>query len=197
MKGVFKMKGGIGLVNEIRMGLKVRHARGKELMMAKERRELKQKDKEHRKEMNKRFWIEQTELENKTIEQFEEDQYKAKLAKLQKWRGGIALQSDYQNGLMAELKEKERGRMNRYLKWKLEEEQKHSNRLRIIQMMKLDSEYWFNSENIDKKMDEAVLIPDVVYDKTDYYTRLQEQALLLETYDFNQIDKMMNNDGLI
>ncbi len=64
-------------------------------------------------------------------------------------------------------------------------------------MMKLDSQYWFNSENIDQKMDQAVLIPDVVYDKTDYYTRLQEQALLLETYDFNQIDKMMDNDGLI
>jgi len=33
------------------MGLKVRHARGKELLMAKEKRALKEKDREHLREM--------------------------------------------------------------------------------------------------------------------------------------------------
>ena len=75
----------------VKMGLKVRHARGKELLMAKEKRALKEKDREHLREMQNRFWIEQTDLENKAIEQFEMEQYEQKLNKLRKWRSGIAL----------------------------------------------------------------------------------------------------------
>ena len=73
-----------------------------------------------------------------------------------------------------EWKQKDRERMNRYLKWKMEEDQKHSNRLRIVQMMKLDSQNWYNEDNLDDMVDNKMFIPDVIYDKTDYYMQLQE-----------------------
>ena len=58
MNRLLRLNGKVRLTSELKMGLKVRHARGKELTMTKERRELRQKDREHRKEMIHRYWLE-------------------------------------------------------------------------------------------------------------------------------------------
>lgn len=41
-------------------------------------------------------------------------------------------------------------------------------------MMKLDSQNWYNEDNLDDMVDNKMFIPDVIYDKTDYYMQLQE-----------------------
>jgi len=53
----------------------------------------------------------------------------------------------------------------------LEEDVKEMNRHRIIQMLEIESKNWFNTENLEK-LSNSLLIPDFVYDETDYYLRL-------------------------
>lgn len=51
------------------------------------------------------------------------------------------------------------------------------------------SKTWYNLENIEEKMVGEVLVPDFVYDQTNYYTHLQEQALLYETAQFEEMEE--------
>jgi hypothetical protein len=46
------------------------------------------------------------------------------------------------------------------------------NRKKILKILNIESEEWYTPENLERKMKDTILIPDVVYDQTDYYLKL-------------------------
>lgn len=42
-------------------------------------------------------------------------------------------------------------------------------------------------------MKDEMLIPNMIYDKTDYYVRLQEQSMLLDNGDYQKLDEGINS----
>lgn len=60
-------------------------------------------------------------------------------------------------------------------------------------MLELDSQYWFNLDNLEHRMKDEMLIPNMIYDKTDYYVRLQEQSMLLDNGDYQKLDEGINS----
>ena len=53
------------------------------------------------------------------------------------------------------------------------------NKQRILKIMEKESVDWINAENVQKINPEAIL-PSTIYDETDYYMKLHEQAFLFE-----------------
>lgn len=56
----------------------------------------------------------------------------------------------------------------------VETEIKKANKSRILKTLELDSTNWFTPNNLDKKLSETVVVPDVVESQSDYYRRLQD-----------------------
>lgn len=73
---------------------------------------------------------------------------------------------------ISEQSKKDSKRQQAYLTRQLEEEQSHQNRVRMVRALALDSQYWFNLDNLESTMNQHMLIPNMIYDKTDYYVRL-------------------------
>lgn len=94
---------------------------------------------------------------------------------------------------ISEQSKKDSKRQQAYLTRQLEEEQSHQNRVRMVRALALDSQYWFNLDNLESSMNQHMLIPNMIYDKTDYYVRLQEQAMLLENAHYDKLDEGVNN----
>ena len=63
-------------------------------------------------------------------------------------------------------------------------------------MLDLESKQWYNEQNIEQ-LDDNKLIPELVYDETDYYFRLNEEALLFEKGDFDSLESLSSDNKYI
>lgn len=61
----------------------------------------------------------------------------------------------------------------------LEQDVKAMNRRRILNIMQKESENWINYENLNQ-INPDTIMPATIYDETDYYLKLHEQAFLFE-----------------
>lgn len=56
-------------------------------------------------------------------------------------------------------------------------------------MLNEESKTWWNLNNLGQ-LEKSIMIPDYIFDQTDYYLRLHEQALLYSDGDFDAMDEL-------
>jgi len=61
-------------------------------------------------------------------------------------------------------------------------------------MLEIESKSWWTRENIDK-LEENMLIPELIYDETDYYIRLHEAVLLMTEGDFDAMEELYSENN--
>ena len=68
----------------------------------------------------------------------------------------------------------EESRAERLKSLYLNKELEKTNRQKILDFLKLDSQNWYDVKNIDNRLLTETLIPDVTVSHTDYYRNLQD-----------------------
>jgi hypothetical protein len=74
----------------------------------------------------------------------------------------------------------------------VDEEIKNMNKERIKQIMTIESQNWWNPQN-HNFLNDNHLIPSNIYDETDYYLRLTEEANLVANGDFEELEKLYDD----
>lgn len=162
-----------------------------------EKRDYDKMMKEFRKKTIQEHLDNLTILENNYIESYLEQQRVKKAKDELKFRTAI-VKVCFNESLKekSKIKKFERKRVihkNRLINKQIEKE----NREKIINIMKKESMTWLNNENLESKINSYLLIPNITFDQTDYYVRLQEKALLHEHGDMENIEKEYYNDDII
>lgn len=148
---------------------------------------------EYRMKNIKEYTERQTQVENKYLENWEKLQQETFQRNLVKFRTSVVKISAGTQRHIAEKISNEDYKLSKLKKHMLEEEQKRQNRIRMLKFLNLDSRTWYNLENIESKMKAEVLIPDFVWDQTNYYVKLQEQAIFYQKGDFDGLEEAMND----
>jgi len=60
-------------------------------------------------------------------------------------------------------------------------------------MLDLESSEWYGKKNLKNKIESESLVPDVIYDETDYYFKLQEEAILYSEVDYDGLEETKDN----
>ena len=60
-----------------------------------------------------------------------------------------------------------------------------------MKVLNEESKTWINLENIENLQDNK-LIPDKIYDETDYYLKLHEQSVYMHTGNFDAVIYLKN-----
>ena len=77
---------------------------------------------------------------------------------------------------LKQYRKKQEARTNRMKNTILQKELDRANRQRILEVLKMDSANWYTKENLEHKLLNETLIPDVVVSHSDYYSNLQNVA---------------------
>lgn len=133
----------------------------------------------------------QDQIDLNTVINFEEKEHKNMLRRATAIRTisvKLAMQSKSD---LKELGKKEEYRVERIKNMALKKELDKANRARIIQILKADEKNWFTKENLDTKVLNQVLIPDVVSSHSEYFETLQKTALLNEVGDLEGLEDVV------
>eukprot|EP01017_Pseudomicrothorax_dubius_P019811 TRINITY_DN2184_c0_g1_i1.p1 TRINITY_DN2184_c0_g1~~TRINITY_DN2184_c0_g1_i1.p1 ORF type:complete len:542 (-),score=159.92 TRINITY_DN2184_c0_g1_i1:59-1684(-) len=189
---VFTKGVGAELAVKLTRGVRVRFPRRKPNIYDQERIEHKQQMKEARKLNTEEFYRAQGQIENKFIDDYTKKQEEKMQSDLIKFRHSIVKIAVRKSQYKETTERKQRGHAAAIEKYLLDQSAKKANRLKLLQVLELDSKFWFDEATIEEKMIENVILPDWVFDHTDYYIRLQEQALLYERGQFDEMDDALN-----
>ncbi|CAD8133764.1 unnamed protein product [Paramecium octaurelia] len=156
----------------------------------KERIEYKHLMNQYRSRIVKDFWEEQTKIENQYIDDFLAKE-KAKQERLDiHRRNQTVIQTFNATQQFNKLQDIRRVRNERVKKYLVEQDIKKMNRQQIIRVLNEESKNWISDKNSYEKLVGNLLIPDTVLDEISYYHDLQEKAILYETAQYEEIDKL-------
>jgi len=134
------------------------------------------------------YWTRQTELENEFIENFIQEK-KEKIVRDQiKLRNRIVRHSSITLEHMKATLLKRADKQEKYKRWLLGEQEKAQKRHDMIQLMNIDSQSWFSEiEDLQDKLKQSLLIPNVIGDSTTYYEKLEWRAGMAESLNYEEL----------
>lgn len=78
-----------------------------------------------------------------------------------------------------------------------DEDIKKINRSRIIKIMEHESSnYWFNADNVDERLQDETIFPEYIA-SSEYYYKMYAEALAYETGDFQELHAVSSNEEMI
>ncbi|KRX02102.1 hypothetical protein PPERSA_06297 [Pseudocohnilembus persalinus] len=152
--------------------------------------------KEYRKQHFQEHFERQTILENDFIEKYNEQQLQKQRNNEIKYRTSICKISNATQQRINLIKDKSVKKQSNLKKYLLEQQVNEINRRKIVQMLNEESKNWYNEENLDQLKDNT-LIPNFIYDETDYYLKLNEEALLYSVGDFDGLEELQSENKYI
>ncbi|KAL4437728.1 hypothetical protein ABPG74_012403 [Tetrahymena malaccensis] len=193
MNFINKAKSQLGLFREFitmpRMGWKLRKPSRKVTIYEQERRAQKQLEKEYRAKVISDYWNSQTILENEYIEKYTREELERKKKNDQNFRDSIIRIAKSTQNHVEFLKKRSALDEAKERKHILEQDVKAMNRKRILNIMQQESRHWINQQNVNNVNPDTIM-PATIYDETDYYLKLHEQAFLFEQGRLEEMEKV-------
>ncbi|EAR89958.2 hypothetical protein TTHERM_00561490 (macronuclear) [Tetrahymena thermophila SB210] len=193
MNFINKARSQLGLFKEFivmpRMGWKLRKPSRKVTIYEQERRAQKQLEKEYRAKVISDYWNSQTILENEYIEKYTREELERKKKSDQNFRDSIIRIAKATQNHVEFLKKRSALDEAKERKHILEQDVKAMNKKRILNIMQQESRHWINQQNVNNINPDSIM-PATIYDETDYYLKLHEQAFLFEQGRLEEMEKV-------
>jgi hypothetical protein len=76
---------------------------------------------------------------------------------------------------------------------KIKRAEKQHEKQSLLETLSIDSANWFTLDNINEKLNMELIIPHSVINHNEYYSRLQNLALLVEQGDYAALEKVLED----